>query len=87
MDRLLTAPPAQAFLDRHLACVEPAVAFLQGRDPSLAMGIAGRQFLPKGPRFEPLDIYYDPEGGDPLAWAFGAWGPGPGPPPGHPLSG
>ncbi|MEW5789150.1 MAG: radical SAM protein [Pseudomonadota bacterium] len=70
-------PRAQAFLDRldrHLACVEPAVAFLQGRDPSLAMRIAGRRFLPEGPRFESLDVYYDPEGGDPLAWAFGALG-------------
>ena len=29
--------------------------FLQGRDPSLAMRIAGRAFLPEGPRFASLD--------------------------------
>ena len=54
--------------------VEPAVAFLQGRDPSLAHRIAGRNFLPEGARFAPLDDYVDPDGGDPLAWAFGALG-------------
>jgi hypothetical protein len=67
----------QAFLDRfdrYLAGVEPAVAFLQGRDPSLAHRIAGRRFLPEGARFESLDVYVDPDGGDPLAWAFGALG-------------
>ena len=30
--------------------------------------------LPEGPRFASLDVYYDPDGGDPLAWAFGALG-------------
>ncbi len=61
-------------LPRYLACIEPAVAFLQGRDPSLAWRIAGRNFLPEGPRFAALDEYVDPDGGDPLAWAFGALG-------------
>jgi radical SAM superfamily enzyme YgiQ (UPF0313 family) len=80
----LESPPAgkrtarvRAFLhrfDRYLEGVEPAVAFLQGRDPSLAHRIAGRRFLPEGPRFEALDVYVDPDGGDPLAWAFGALG-------------
>jgi radical SAM superfamily enzyme YgiQ (UPF0313 family) len=60
--------------DRYLATVTPAVAFLQGRDPSLAFRIAGRNFLPEGPRFAALDVYIDEEGGDPLAWAFGALG-------------
>jgi radical SAM superfamily enzyme YgiQ (UPF0313 family) len=50
------------------------VAFLQGRDPSIGHRIGGRNFLPEGPRFEPLDAYVDPDGGDPLAWAFGALG-------------
>lgn len=59
---------------RHLASVDAAVAFLQGRDPSMAHRIAGRHFLPEGARFESLDVYYDPDGGDPLAWAFGALG-------------
>jgi hypothetical protein len=33
-----------------------------------------RAFLPEGPRFDSLDVYVDPDGGDPLAWAFGALG-------------
>ncbi|MDD3676808.1 B12-binding domain-containing radical SAM protein [Thauera propionica] len=62
---------------RYRAAIEPAVAFLQGRDPSMAWRIAGRNFLPEGPRFAALDDYVDPhdeDGGDPLAWAFGALG-------------
>jgi radical SAM superfamily enzyme YgiQ (UPF0313 family) len=60
--------------ERYLATIEAAVAFLQGRDPSVAHRIAGRNLLPEGPRFEPLEAYVDDEGGDPLAWAFGALG-------------
>jgi len=60
--------------ERYAATVGPVVAFLQGKDTSLAMRIAGRRFLPEGPRFVALDEYIDPEGGDPLAWAFGALG-------------
>ena len=41
--------------ERYLATVEAAVAFLQGRDPSVAHRIAGRNFLPEGPRFAPLE--------------------------------
>jgi len=70
-------PRVQAFernFDRYLATVEPAVAFLQGSDPSVGHRIAGRRFLPEGPRFAALDAYVDPDGGDPLAWAFGALG-------------
>jgi radical SAM superfamily enzyme YgiQ (UPF0313 family) len=59
---------------QYLATIEPAVAFLQGRDPSIGHRIAGRRFLPEGPRFAPLDAYVDDAGGDPLAWAFGALG-------------
>jgi radical SAM superfamily enzyme YgiQ (UPF0313 family) len=61
-------------LDRYLAAIEPTIAFLQGRDTSLAWRIAGRDFLPEGPRFAALDEYVDPDGHDPLAWAFGALG-------------
>ncbi|MDR2839026.1 MAG: radical SAM protein [Azonexus sp.] len=70
-------PSLQAFtaqFDRYLATVGPAIAFLQGRDPSLAYRIASRAFLPEGPRFAALDVYIDDEGGDPLAWAFGNLG-------------
>jgi radical SAM superfamily enzyme YgiQ (UPF0313 family) len=70
-------PRVEAFarqFARYLATIEPAVAFLQGRDPSIAHRIIGRRFLPEGSRFAPLDAYVDDEGGDPLAWAFGALG-------------
>ncbi|HEX5392780.1 MAG TPA: radical SAM protein [Rhodocyclaceae bacterium] len=63
--------------DRYRSTVGPAVAFLQGRDSTIAHRIASRNFLPEGPRFSSLDVYVDPEdpeGGDPLAWAFGALG-------------
>ncbi len=66
-----------AGLDRYLATIGPAVAFLQGRDSTVAHRIASRAFLPEGQRFSSLDVYIDPDdpyGGDPLAWAFGALG-------------
>ena len=63
-----------AQFERYLATVTPAIAFLQGRDPSMGFRIAGRNFLPEGPRFESLDVYIDEDGGDPLAWAFGSLG-------------
>lgn len=72
------SPRVQAFdaqFDRYAATIGPAIAFLQGRDPTLANRIAGRGFLPEGERFAALDVYVsDDEGGDPLAWAFGALG-------------
>ena len=71
------SPAVQGFLAqfaRYRATVGPAVAYLQGRDPTVAHRIASRQFLPEGGRFAALDQYVDPDGGDPLAWAFGALG-------------
>jgi hypothetical protein len=68
---------ARAFIeqfDRYHATLGPTVAFLQGRDATLAHRIAGRAFLPEGPRFASLDVYVDADGGDPMAWAFGALG-------------
>ena len=82
-DKLRAIPPKKrsatlaqfdAEFDRYRATIGPALAFLQGRDPTLAHRIASRMLLPEGPRFASLDVYYDPEGGDPLAWAFGALG-------------
>ena len=82
-DAVDLVPPAQhtqtieAFVAqraRYLATIEPVIAFLQGRDSTLAHRIASRQYLPEGPRFASLDVYMDDEGGDPLAWAFGALG-------------
>jgi Radical SAM superfamily len=60
--------------DRYRATIEPTIAFLQGSDSTLAHRIASREFLPEGERFAPLEAYIDDDGGDPLAWAFGALG-------------
>ncbi|MBA4176160.1 MAG: radical SAM protein [Leptothrix sp. (in: Bacteria)] len=64
--------------DDYLATIEPTLAFLQGRDATLAHRIASRGLLPEGPRFATLEDYADASdaeaGGDTLAWAFGALG-------------
>ena len=51
--------------------VEAVVRFLQGRDPSLAMRIVGRELLPEGPRFAALA---GDDGEEQLGWAFGGLG-------------
>lgn len=67
-----------AQFDRYAATIAPTIAFLQGRDPTIGHRIAGRAFLPEGPRFDSLDVYIaaggEDSGEDPLAWAFGALG-------------
>ena len=68
-------PRSKAFLEAYggyHAAIDGTVAFLQGRDPTLAHRIVSRQFLPEGPRFQSLEAYSDET--DPLAWAFGALG-------------
>ncbi len=64
--------------DAYLATIERVISFLQGTDATLAHRIAGRGYLPEGPRFASLEAYAgalaDDDGGDPLAWAFGALG-------------
>ena len=72
--RSATVLAFDAQFERYLATITPVVAFLQGADSTLAHRIASRQFLPEGPRFESLAVYVDPDGGDPMAWAFGALG-------------
>ncbi|MDD2988892.1 MAG: radical SAM protein [Zoogloea sp.] len=72
--RSATLQTFEGAFERYRATIAPTIAFLQGRDPTLAHRIASRAFLPEGPRFASLDAYYDPDGGDPLAWAFGALG-------------
>ena len=79
----------EALADRYLATIAPTIAFLQGRDSTLAHRIGSRAFLPEGPRFLALEAYEDTVGAagqqgeqgeqgeqrpDPLAWAFGALG-------------
>jgi radical SAM superfamily enzyme YgiQ (UPF0313 family) len=72
--------PVQSFIEQfadYRKTIGPTIAFLQGRDATLAHRIAGRGFLPEGPRFESLDVYATDDtdaDGDPLAWAFGALG-------------
>jgi radical SAM superfamily enzyme YgiQ (UPF0313 family) len=87
-ERALARPEAQrtasvhAFLDnfaRYRRSIAPTIAFLQGRDSTLAHRIAARELLPEGPRFAALDQYGhlsgdEDDGGDPLGWAFGALG-------------
>ena len=71
------SPSVQSFItqrQRYFSTIQPVIAFLQGRDSTLAHRIVSRQYLPEGPRFASLDVYVDDEGGDPLAWAFGALG-------------
>jgi radical SAM superfamily enzyme YgiQ (UPF0313 family) len=76
--RAAPPPPAIAhFLAQvpaYLTTIDPVVRFLQGRDPSLALRIAGREFLPEGPRFEPLRTPDDEAGQERLGWMFGALG-------------
>jgi hypothetical protein len=64
--------------ERYVETVEPAIRFLQGRDPSLGLRIVGRAFLPEGPRFvhlsPPPGIDADAAPDEQLAWAFGTLG-------------
>ncbi|HJV70329.1 B12-binding domain-containing radical SAM protein [Ideonella sp.] len=84
-DEAAALPPARQtaqtrqFADeypRYLATVGRVIAFLQGRDATLAHRIATRAFLPEGERFRSLEIYGElyPEDADPLGWAFGVLG-------------
>ena len=59
---------------RYQATIDATIRFLQGRDATLAHRIVSHDFLPEGPRFATLDVYVDDDGGDPMAWAFGALG-------------
>jgi radical SAM superfamily enzyme YgiQ (UPF0313 family) len=59
-----------AHAERYVDTVEPAIRFLQRRDPSLALRIVGRAFLPEGPRFAHLDHALDEQ----LLHAFGTLG-------------
>ncbi|HMC17335.1 MAG TPA: radical SAM protein [Albitalea sp.] len=63
-----------AQFERYRATMAPTLAFLQGRDATLAHRINTRSFLPEGARFESLAVYIAEDGADPLAWAFGALG-------------
>lgn len=59
--------------ERYLSVIDPVIRFLQGKDPSLALRIASRQFLPEGPKFNRLEDM-EAVAGDILQWAFGDLG-------------
>ena len=73
-------PPIAHFLahaERYIDTVEPTIRFLQRRNPSLALRIVGRAFLPEGPRFAQLSPPTSGESAAPderLLAAFGALG-------------
>jgi hypothetical protein len=49
----------------YLQTIDPVIAFLQDKNPTLAYTISGGDYLPEGSRFEQLDD---------LEWAFGTLG-------------
>ncbi|MBS1957877.1 MAG: radical SAM protein [Bdellovibrionales bacterium] len=53
--------------DDYQKTVDPAIRFLQAKDPALAHRIAARTLLPEGPRFQSVDAVD-------LQWAFGSMG-------------
>ena len=59
--------------DKINTCIEPTIKFLQGKDPSLALRISSRKFLPEGPKFDGL-IDMEEASGNVLKWAFGDLG-------------
>lgn len=61
-----------AEFERYSRTIDAAIRFLQGKDPSLAMRIASRRFLPEGPRFRAISQFGDAD--EQLNWAFGALG-------------
>lgn len=59
---------------RYSATVEPTIAFLQGKDPSLAIRISSRRYLPEGLGFASLHQMEKIEGSQHLGKAFGSLG-------------
>jgi hypothetical protein len=54
-----------ALKDEYLKTIDSVIAFLQGKNPTLALQICGDDFLPQAARFAQLEE---------LDWAFGAMG-------------
>jgi radical SAM superfamily enzyme YgiQ (UPF0313 family) len=59
---------------RYVETVDAVVRFLQGRDPTFALRITGRELLPEGKRFDTIDDNPAEDDEEPLAWAFGGLG-------------
>lgn len=67
----------QYFLENFPAyynTVEPTLRFLQGKDPSLAIRLCSRQYLPEGIGFAGLHQMEEIEGAEHLGHAFGSLG-------------
>ncbi|WP_209287769.1 radical SAM protein [Marinobacterium alkalitolerans] len=62
-----------AEFDRYQQAVEPAIRFLQSKDPGLALRINSRRFLPEGPAFDAI-AQMEAVSGDVLTTAFGNLG-------------
>ena len=54
-----------ALWDDYLQTIDPVIAFLQGKNPTLARQICQDGFLPEASRFQQLDD---------MEWAFGSMG-------------
>jgi uncharacterized Fe-S cluster-containing MiaB family protein len=54
-----------ALKEEYIKTIDPVIAFLQGKNPTLALQICSDDFLPQASRFEQLEE---------LDWAFGAMG-------------
>ncbi|CAA6816483.1 MAG: FIG01056709: hypothetical protein [uncultured Thiotrichaceae bacterium] len=59
--------------ERYLTVIDPVIRFLQGKDPSLALRISSRQFLPEGAKFKNLEDM-EAVAGNIMQWAFGDLG-------------
>ncbi|HET9235758.1 MAG TPA: radical SAM protein [Oligoflexus sp.] len=67
----------QLFLENfpaYLNTVEPTLRFLQGKDPSLAIRLCSRQYLPEAIGFAGLHQMEEIEGAEHLGHAFGSLG-------------
>ncbi len=67
----------QYFLDNFAAyanTVEPCLRFLQGKDPSLALRLCSRHYIPEGVGFAALHQMEELEGHEHLLYAFGNLG-------------
>ncbi|WP_316840427.1 B12-binding domain-containing radical SAM protein [Pedobacter gandavensis] len=61
----LNAKRILALKDEYIKTIDAVIAFLQGKNPTLALQICQEDFLPEASRFEQLDE---------LDWAFGTMG-------------
>jgi radical SAM superfamily enzyme YgiQ (UPF0313 family) len=61
------------FKSRYLETIDAAIRFLQGKDPSLALRVVTRNYLPEGPRFHAIREL-EKVGEDSLTMAFGYLG-------------